>query len=649
MKKFILFCVAFFTIASELSANPGDTTWVTIYNLRKITAYGGIDTTTSLPTGKRYRKIRLHYILGAYACPSGAQYCASWDYTTQVYAKAPGADTVEIMRLITPYASDWLAASRSNDYTVDVTDYASVLQGNIGIGYNYEGYSWGFTVTLKLELIEGVPPMDALSVKNVYDGYYTYGSTSNPIENHLPAKPFQYTAPVANAFVKNTISGHGSDDSGCSEFCSKYYQLKINNNMISQKQLWRTSCGINDISPQTGTWLLQRGNWCPGAVVDPIYHNITGNTSANSTFSVDIDMELYTAPTQTNASAGYNVVSQLISYSAVNNATDVSIEDVISPTKNPNHARANNICSNPKIRIKNTGSNPVTSVTFKYNLVGGTPQSYTWTGNLAFLQDTVVDLGSSVAVFNSNVSNSFEVKIDAVNGSSGDGNTFNNYYRTDFTDVKAYPGKFVVYMATNGSTSTITGKNETNWKIINDQGTVMYSRTNNANYTTYRDTVNLPSGCYTFIADDDGCDGISWWYYQYYSTNPGSGALRFTSVTNPAIYKNFNGDFGCQTAERFTVGYLLSTNDMPKHENSVKLFPNPAVDELNVLFDVSEYQTVAYTIYDVSGKLALKGSFENISSVSYPVNTTSLNSGVYYMTLQFKDGSVSHQKFVIGR
>ncbi len=50
-------------------ANPGDTTWVTVYNLRKITQYGNYDTTAVFPTGKRYRKIRLHYILGRYACP----------------------------------------------------------------------------------------------------------------------------------------------------------------------------------------------------------------------------------------------------------------------------------------------------------------------------------------------------------------------------------------------------------------------------------------------------------------------------------------------------------------------------------------------------------------------------------------------------
>lgn len=645
MKKlFVLFLICF-SITAELTANPGDTTWVTVFNQKQITAYGAIDTSAVLPTGKRYRKIRLHYILGRYACPAGSQYCGSWDYTTQVYVKPAGADTVEIARVITPYATDWLTRGISNDYVVDVTDYAPVLQGNVGMRYNYEGYSWGFTITLKFELIEGVPPMDAVAVKNIYDGYYTYGSNTDLIENHLVAKTEQYNSPATMAYVKNTISGHGSDDSGCSEFCSKYYQLKINNSMIDQEQLWRKTCGINDISPQTGTWIYERGNWCPGAIVDPIYHNVTPNTSANSAFSVDIDMEPYSAPNQSNTSAGYNVVSQLISYSAINNATDVSIEDIMAPTNDPNHARSNSICSHPKIKIKNTGSNAVTSVTFKYNLVGGTPQTYTWSGNLAFLEDTIVDLGSSVNVFNSNVSNSFEVKIDAVNGSNGDGNLDNNYYRSNFTDVRSYPGKFVIYVKTNAATSASSSNSETTWRLLDNMGNVVFQRNSAAINTTYKDTVNLPSGCYTFIMDDESCDGLSFWA----NTAPGNGILRFSSATSPAIWKNFSGDFGCRVTENFTVGYLLSTQEMTAPENSVSLFPNPAADEVNLLFDVKAYQTVHYTIYDVSGKLVNNGQIDQVSSVAYPVNTGALRSGIYYITLQFADGSVSHQKFAISR
>ena len=154
MKHIITF-ILFIFLVQESKAAAGDTTWVTIYNLRKLTYYGNYDTSAVLPTGKTYRKIRLHYILGRYACPAGATYCGSWDYTTQVRVKPPSADTVEIARVITPYATDWLASNKKNDYIMDITDYSSVLNGNLDFRFKYDGYSWGFTLTLKIEFIEG--------------------------------------------------------------------------------------------------------------------------------------------------------------------------------------------------------------------------------------------------------------------------------------------------------------------------------------------------------------------------------------------------------------------------------------------------------------------------------------------------------------
>ena len=645
MKKIFLGLALSGLLAFDLSATPGDTTWVTIYNLRKITQYGNYDTSAVLPTGKVYRKIRLHYILGRYACPAGTQYCGSWDYTTEVYAKPAGADTVEIARVITPYATDWLATNRKNDYVIDVTDYSPILQGALGIGYRYEGYSWGFTVTLKLEMIEGTPPMNAVAAKNVYNGYFAYGKTADPIESHLVAEPFQYNAPAAKAYLKNIISGHGSDDNYCSEFCDNYYNLKINNNQVSQKQLWRSDCGKNEIYPQTGTWVYERANWCPGNTVIPIVHDLSSVTTPASIFSVDIDMEPYTSPNQSNANAGFNIVSQLITYSAPNYNLDVSLEDIIAPTNDPNYYRENTVCSNPKVKIKNTGTTTVTSVSFNYKLTGGQNNTYTWTGNLSFLEEVIVDLGPSLTLFNANNSNQFEVAIDKVNVSS-DQNTFNNNYVSTFVDVRAYPPSFVVYFVTNTSSSqTNPGFNESSWQIINETGTVVASRLNNLNSKTFKDTLTLPAGCYTFIANDDGCDGLSF----FANPGAGNGTLRFSSSTTPIPYKTFNGDFGCQVIERFTVGYILPVkeNQTAETRNTFQSYPNPAAATVNLVFDVSQYQDVNYSITDVSGKEVQAGVFNNISSIAYPVNTSNLTSGLYFVTCHFYKGDVVTKIIII--
>ncbi len=649
MKKTFFVLLLAVTLLPETFSNPGDTTWVTIYNLRKITQYGNYDTSAVLPTGKTFRKIRLHYILGRYACPGGTQYCGSWDYTTQVYAKPANADTVEIARIITPYATDWLTANRTHDFVVDVTDYSSILNGNLDFRYKYDGYSWGFTLTLKLEMIEGTPPMNALSVKNIYDGYYSYGNTSAPIENYLIEKEYQYNTPAAKAFIKNTISGHGSDDNGCGEFCSKYYDLKINGSAVSQKQLWKSDCGLNDISPQTGTWLYERANWCPGQIVYPINHDISSITSASSNFSVNIDMEPYTSPTQSNT-GGYNIVSQLISYSAPNFNTDVSIEDIISPTNDPNYARSNNSCVNPKIKIKNTGTDLITQIVFNYNISGGSVQTYTWTGTLNYLEETVVEFGTSLLLYNGNLTNQFFVSINQVNGNSGDQNLLNNTYKSTYNTVKVYPNQFIVYFNSNAATSTINpGFNESRWTIKDVNGNIVASRINNTNSTVKKDTVNLPDGCYTFTMDDDGCDGISWWAYQYYTPNPGTGIIRFTKLGIPVVLKNFNGDFGCQITERFMTSSVVTSIEKTETKANFQLFPNPTKSVINVLFDVNEFQDLNYSITDITGKELKTGQLNTIGSEVYSVNVEDLPSGMYFFTGKFEKAELITQKFVISQ
>ncbi len=647
-RSILLFCFFAFN-AINLFAAPGDTTWVTVFENKKIDHYGNFDTTAVLPAaGNRYRKIRLHYILGRYNCPAGTQYCGSWDYTTLVYAKPQNADTVELARIITPYATDW-GTTRKHDYIVDVTDYAPILNGNLDMQYQYEGYSWGFTLTLKIEYIEGIPPMDAVAAKNVYDGYFAYGNTSNPIENKLVTKNFTYNAPVANAILKNIISGHGSDDNGCGEFCSKYYQQKINGNQIAQKQLWKSNCGVNNISPQTGTWVFDRANWCPGEVVYPIVHDISDFTNPASAFEVNMDFEPYTSPVQTNT-GGFNVVSQLITYKAPNHTLDASIEDVIAPTNDPNYARSNGVCNNPIIKVKNVGTDTLTSMTIEYQLVGGQAATFNWTGNLAFMQEQEIDLGSNIAVFSGNESNQFYVHLTNVNGQAQDQNQLNDDYKTTFVHVKSYPLTYRMYFKTNNGTSlTNAPYNETNWTIKDASGTIVASRINNANDSLYIDTLSLPTGCYTFEMTDDNCDGISWWFYSYYDVDPGAGQARFVKLTSLGLVKNFNGDFGCNIKERFTVGYVLDVDEIESDDSKVELFPNPAQDKIELQFDLAKNEKVKYSIVDLTGKKLKSDNVQVTKSSLLTVDTKDLKDGIYFISCEFENGSSTSKKFIIKR
>lgn len=631
-------------------ASPGDTTWVTMFNNRKPTQYGNIDTTVNFPTGLNCRKIRLHYILGRYNCPPNEQYCGDWDYTTMIHARPAGLDTVQIARVITPYAGNW-PLTKKHEYIVDVTDYATLLQGPTAMRFKYEGYSWGFTVTLRFEFIEGTPPRNALLVKNVYDGYFNYGVTANPIENFLTPKTFSYTAPVASAAIKNIISGHGADSLiGCSEFCDKYYQLLINNSSVAQKQIWKNDCGNNNIYDQNGTWIFDRANWCPGEPVWPIYHDLSGIVSANSTFSVNVDMEPYTAPvTDQNGSQGYHFATQLIGYGGANYSTDASIEDILAPTKDPNYFRSNPTCNNPIIRIKNTGSSPVTSVVLSYALGSASPFTHTWTGNLNFLEEADVMITPPGSIFTNTVETDFNVNIVSVNGGP-DQNVLNNTYHSVAAPVTVYPSRFVIRLLTNNATNPATNKNETEWTLYDEFDNVVAARTNNTNNSSYRDTMSLSPGCYRFKVADSGCDGYSGWFYSFYAVNPGSGSLRFDDAFDPfASIMNFPGDNGCGFTKFFKVLSTGTFVSIPSFvsSNAVEVYPNPASATAYIKLDLNQQQSASYRITDMNGRLIAQKSISKVIAAYEPVDLSDVANGVYIVSIQLGSGEIITKKLIV--
>ena len=105
-------------------------------------------------------KIIMIFTLGKYSCPAGTQYCADWDYTVQNFLMTKTGDTVELGRLITPYANTSYARfpmTWKQRYTYDVTDLYSLLKGSAAIRIHYSGYSGGFTANITFAFIEGKP------------------------------------------------------------------------------------------------------------------------------------------------------------------------------------------------------------------------------------------------------------------------------------------------------------------------------------------------------------------------------------------------------------------------------------------------------------------------------------------------------------
>jgi hypothetical protein len=443
--------------------------------------------------------------------------------------------------------------------------------------------------------------------------------------------------------MKNTVSGHGSDNSGCSEFCNKYYQLKLNNTTISTRQLWRNDCGINDVYPQTGTWVYNRGNWCPGAVVWPIYHDLSSVTTPNSTFSLNIDMQAYVGG---GSYGGYNYESQFITYSAPNNTRDIAIEDIMAPTKDDNYIRHNPRCANPLIKIRNTGSDSVNTIEFAYNVNNGAPMTYTWTGALGFLDTTTVVLPPSSALFSGSVISAFHASVTSVNSLGIDQNTFNNTYVSKFDPVSIMPDSFVVKFLTNN----LAGENQ--WILYDENDQIVVSSQPMNNTTLYKDTItNLPPGCYRFTITDYGCNGLYWWA----ATNQGSGSLRFEKLNGNNLYV-FPTDFGCNFTKYFVVlappSPTVDTTpviEQTSASNTVEIFPSPAAGIAFLKLDLATTQNVRYILTDVNGRVVISKDLKQVGTMYEKVDVSQLQNGLYFITIQLQDNSTITKKLVVGQ
>lgn len=617
-------------------AAPGDTTRVVLFSNRPLNHYGNYDTTAVLPAAGRYRQIRLHYVLGRYACPPGTQYCGSWDYTTRVLLMPPANDTVELARIITPYATDWLAQNRRHDFVQDVTDYAPLLKGQRSFRFLYDGYSWGFTLTLYLEYIEGVPPHDALAVRNVYNGNFTYGSATDPIDNHLPATTLMAAPGNGRAMLKSFITGHGSDPRNCAEFCRRGYTLKVNGGVVGTTSLWRGDCGLNPVSPQTGTWVYNRSNWCPGDAVDPIYHDLTSHLSANAV-RIDIDMPAYTVTNPANVRALWIWQTQFISYSPPNYPHDAALEQIIAPSKDPNYRRDNPICAAPRIILKNTGGDSLQSATIRYRVGTGPWRSYQWQGNLAFLAQTEVTLPAVPADFPGQ--SVFKVYVTLPNGQA-DPNHFNDTLSTRFDAPAVLPPALTVELKTN--LSFANGVGQSSWTLTDAAGQTIMTRTNTQVDTTYRDALRLLPGCYTLTVDDAGCDGLAWWA----NAGAGNGYLRLLGANN-AILTTINPDFGCQAQLRFTVTQALPTA-AAQAQAGLEVYPNPAQDGRFTLdMNLPTRQDVQLRVRSVTGRLVHQATLPKAQTAKHPLDLHGLPSGVYLLECQGQDGLQLYRRLLI--
>jgi hypothetical protein len=496
----------------------------------------------------------------------------------------------EIGRFITPYGIGLTLGPNGFTWVYDVSDYAFLLRDDVDISAGNQQE----LLDLKFIMIEGTPPRDFVEMTRPWGqmGSMQFAALNN--DAVLNNKSIGLN-PLASTFkMKTRLTGHGHNSTTgnyphCCEWWDNTHYLLVNSDTVSEWHIWETyDCAQNPVYPQGGTWPGAREGWCPGDKVKEYEFEITDYITGSS---VNVDYEISDVPSFDPAMGGGNYVMamHLFQYGAPHFSLDAEIVDVISPNLFGYHSRKNPVCDGAEVVIRNSGATPITSLVFNYKVSGGLSQQYTWTGYLEFMQKEIVNLPvPSVDFWSGNGNNIFEVHISSPNNGA-DEYADNDHYRTKFEIPPVYNNNFIIMYKTN----LLPGDNY--YEIFDINGNVVASRYTASANTIYYDTLNLPSGCYTFEFYDTGHDGLSYWAY----TAQGNGVLRFNKM-NGVTLMHFEPEFGYKIHQAFVLSETVSIHSTVD-EQLIEVFPNPAHDK--VFVDISGYTgEIEIQLLDFTGR-----------------------------------------------
>jgi len=294
-------------------------------------------------------------------CPTGG--CDPWDRVSHVHAQAHDGTWHEIIRYVTPYGV-------ACQHEIDLTDFMSILQGEIKLRFTLGTSGNGYLYSLDLDYHVGTPTYIYSNVTDLWTNTYQFGDMDNlqPCEEIA----IQYDDNVEVAKIKLVSTGHGwgSNNTGnAAEFHHDIHNVWVDGVSTFTQNNW-VDCNPNPdgCSPQSGTWYYDRAGWCPGSIAQWFDFEIGSVDTTNPMeldYIFDEDYVDYCHPhnpdcvsgtTCANCNDGFNphliVASHLVSFSNTpmddNEVTigneefeneTISTESLFSVFPNPNSGR----------------------------------------------------------------------------------------------------------------------------------------------------------------------------------------------------------------------------------------------------------------------------------------------------------------------
>lgn len=123
-----------------------------------------------------------------------------------------------------------------------------------------------------------------------------------------------------------------------------------------------------------------------------------------------------------------------------------------------------------------------------------------------------------------------------------------------------------------------------------------------------------------------------------FNDNDGTSYPGATDVCGDNIDNDNNGviDDGCVVINEISFSQMMN------------VYPNPAKENLNVSFELTNSVDVEIAIYTITGQTIEAKSFDNANNVNATFNVADLNAGIYMVRVKTEEG-IASQRFVVSK
>ncbi len=546
---------------------------------------------------------------------------AHWDYLDHITIRRVGGEkgeslNLELGRMLTPYGSN-LKQDWEWKWRIDVTDFAALLRDSVEIEYLHTGYEStevGWDLNIDFEITLGQAVAEYVSYNEVYKGAYSYGDPEKPISVSLA--PIEIAMnPMANfGRLRIQHTGHGMDaPKYCSEFCSRWREVLVDKKVIDHRDMWK-ECGNNNLYPQGGTWIFDRAYWCPGDLQKP---DLIDFPITKEKHTIDLEIEPYVASDRIQANENINAI--LFQFKNPQNKFDVALEQILVPNDSPELKRLNPSCTEPRLVIRNLGSEVLRSLTIYYGTEGFETKSFEWVGELGFYEEGMALLPGQID-FNSG-KNVFFAELSDPNGNDDQWEQDNSSL-VNFDSPKEMPEKIVLTYKSNNAPEDNT------IQVINANKEVVFERTpalTDSN-TLYVDTLHLPKGNYRIALQDTAHNGLEFWFMP----NHGFGYMYLSDLEGNILHR-FESDCGVGEQLDFTTK-LTPRKDTTVEQSFFMLHPRRIRTETQLMVHLSKTADGNINVL-ADGDTVKVIPFTDVKSKTFDIKLDDLDDGRYVIEL----------------